>query len=82
MAVQFLLVLFLEAKDDLNRAGVHRGFSGVGTNNAGGILENVCGDCLAVDGVFSDTLLVAAHLRSGLKLKYGMSVWKFLDSQG
>lgn len=62
MAVQFLLVLFLEAKDDLNRAGMHRGLSSFGTNNARSILENVRSDSLATDGIFGDTLLVTAHL--------------------
>ena len=63
MAVQFLLVLFFETEDDLNGTGVHGGLPTVGTNNAGGILENMRGDRLAIDGVFSDAFLVAAHLR-------------------
>ena len=63
MTVQFLLVLFFKAKDNLNRAGVHRGLSGFGTNNAGGVLEDVRGNRLAVDGVFGDAFLVATHLR-------------------
>jgi len=62
MAVQFLLVLFFEAKDDLNRTGVHGGLSSGGTNNTGGVLENVRGDCPAIDGVFGDPFLVTTHL--------------------
>jgi hypothetical protein len=61
MAVQFLLVLFFKAKDDLNRAGVHRGLPGLGTNNAGGVLKDVRGNRLAVDGVFGNAFLVATH---------------------
>ena len=80
MAVQFLLVLFLKAKYDLNRTGVHRGFSGFGTDNAGGVLENVRGDCLAIDSVFGNTFLVAAHLCSALNI--GVRVRMFLGVQG
>jgi len=63
MAVQFLLVLFFETKNNLNGAGVHRGLSRVGTNDTGGVLEDVRGNRLAVDGVFGDAFLVATHLR-------------------
>ena len=80
MAVQFLLVLFLEAKDDLNRAGVHRGLSSFGTNDAGGVLENVCSDGLAIDGVFGNTFLVAAHLCGTLNTGTKMGI--FLDARG
>ena len=62
MAVQLLLVLFFETEDNLNRAGVHRGLSRFGANNAGGVLEDVGGNRLAVDGVFGDAFLVATHL--------------------
>jgi hypothetical protein len=79
MAVQFLLVLFFKAKYDLNGAGVHGGLSSFGTNNAGGVLENVRGDRLAIDGVFGDTFLVAAHLQGTLNTDMG--VWIFLDAQ-
>jgi len=77
MAVQFLLVLFFEAKDDLNGTGVHGGFSSVGTNNTRGVFENVRSDCLAVDGIFSDPLLVAAHLSSTSNADMGVRI--FLD---
>ena len=62
MAVQFLLVLFFKTEDNLNGTGVHRGLSRFGTNNAGGVLEDVRGNRFAVDGVFGDAFLVATHL--------------------
>lgn len=80
MAVQFLLVLFLEAKDDLNRAGVHGSLSSGGTNNTGGVLENVRGYCLAIDGVFGNPFLVTAHLSGISNTDAGVRV--FLDVPG
>jgi len=75
MAVQFLLVLFFKAEDDLNRTGVHRGLSRFGTNNTGGILKNVRSDRFAIDGVFSNTFLVAAHLRGASDTDVGVRVF-------
>ena len=80
MAVQFLLVLFLQAENDLNGAGVHGGLSSVGTNHTGGVLKDVCGDRLAVDGVLSDTFLVTAHLRGTSNTDMGARM--FWDVQG
>jgi hypothetical protein len=40
----------------------------------------VCGDGLAVHGVFSDALLIATHLRGGLGADTGVST--FLDAPG
>jgi len=80
MAVQFLLVLFFKAEDDLNRTGVHGSLSSVGTNNTGGVLEDVRGDCLAIDGVFSDTFLVTAHLCGTSNTDMGARM--FLDVPG
>lgn len=63
MAVEFLLVLFFQAEDDLNGARVRGGLSSGGTKDTGGVLEDVGGDDLTIHGVFSNTFLVAAHLR-------------------
>ena len=82
MAVQFLLVLFLEAKDNLNWTWSRRNFASVGDNDLRGIpgheaisvikiqlnfceaiLEDMCGDIFASNGVFCHTFLVASHLR-------------------
>ena len=86
MAVQFLLVLFFETKYDLNRAGVHRGLPRFGTNNAGGVLEDVRGNRLAVDGVFGDAFLVATHLcgtsDADMKGRVFFSAYKIEDLQG
>ena len=62
MAVEFLLVLFFQTEDDLDRAGVHSSFPSGGAKNTGGILEDVRSHGLAVHGVFGDTFLIAAHL--------------------
>lgn len=56
VAVQFVLLLLLETKDDLN--GSWDGRKG-GTK---GPLEYVCSDSLAINGIFGDTWLVATHL--------------------
>ena len=74
MAVQLLLVLFFEAKDYLNGTGVHGGLSNVGTNNARGVFKDVRSDCLAIDGIFSDPFLVAAHLSSTLNADVGVRI--------
>ena len=75
MAVQLLLVLFFEAKDDLNGTGVHGGLSGVSTNNTRGVFENVRSDRLAVDGIFSDSFLVAAHLSGTSNTDVGVRIF-------
>lgn len=80
MAVQFLLILFLEAKKNLDGAGVHSGLSRVGTNDAGGVLKDVRGNCLATDGVFGDTFLVTTHLSRLSDVDTGMRI--FLDTLG
>lgn len=59
---------------------MHGSFSSVGTNNTGGVLENVGSDCLTVDGVFSDPFLVAAHLGSTSDTDAGIRI--FLDILG
>jgi len=57
---------------------VHGGLSGVGTNNTGGVLEDVRGDRLAIDGVFSDAFLVTAHLRGTSNTDMGVRVsWTY-----
>jgi hypothetical protein len=67
MAVQLLLVLLFEAKDDLNGTGVHGGLSSVGTNNTRRVFEDVRSDSLAINGIFSNPFLVAAHLSGYIK---------------
>jgi len=62
VAVEFLLVLFFQTEDDLDRAGVHSSFPSGGAENTGGVLENVRSHGFAVHSVFGDTFLVAAHL--------------------
>jgi hypothetical protein len=63
MAVEFLLILLFQAEDDLNGTRVHGGLPSGGAENTGGVLEDVRSDGSAIHGVFSDTFLVAAHLR-------------------
>lgn len=62
MAIEFLLVLFFQTEDDLNRTRVHGGLASRGAKNTGGVLEDVRGDGLAIYCVFGDTFLVTAHL--------------------
>ena len=80
MTVQFLLILFLETKDNLDGAGVHGGLPCVGTDDAGGVLEDVCSNCLSIDGVFGDTFLVTTHLSRLSDTGMGMRI--FLDALG
>lgn len=80
MAVQFLLVLFFKAKDDLNGARMHGGLSSVGANDTGGVLKNVRSDWLAIYGVFSDAFLVAAHLNGTSNTDMGVRI--FLEVPG
>lgn len=80
MAIELLLILFFQTKDDLNGAGVHGGFPSGGTENTCGVLEDVSGDSLPIHGVFSDTFLVAAHLRSTSDAD--MEVQIFADAPG
>ena len=63
MAVEFLLVLLFETEDDLNGTSVTGSLPGRCAEYAGGVLEDVRGDGLAIHCVFSDALLVTAHLR-------------------
>lgn len=63
MAIQFLLVLFFEAENDLNGTGLHGGLPRWGAEDASGVLEYVRRDSLAIHGVLGDTFLVATHLR-------------------
>jgi hypothetical protein len=41
---------------------VHGGLSSVGTNNTRRVFEDVRSDSLAINGIFSNPFLVAAHL--------------------
>jgi hypothetical protein len=62
MAVELLLVLLLEAENDLHRTRSHGHLTGITDNDIGRILHDVCSDILAPDGVLGDTILVTAHL--------------------
>jgi len=80
MAIQLLLVLFFEAKYDLNGAGVHGGLPSVGTNNTRCVFEDMRSDWLVIDGIFSDPFLVATHLSSTSNADVGVRI--FLDILG
>ena len=62
MTVQLLLVLFLQAEEDLDGAGSGGDLAGRGNDDLGGELEDVCGDVLATDSVLGDAFLITTHL--------------------
>ena len=61
MAIQLLLVLLLQTKDDLHRASTSGYFARLGHDDLRSILENMGGDVLAGDTVLRNALLVATH---------------------
>jgi hypothetical protein len=64
MAVQFLLVLFLQAKDDLDGNGARRDLSSVSHHDVGRVLEDVRCHIFAGNRVLRNTVLVATHLNT------------------
>lgn len=61
MAVQLLLVLLLEAENDLDWTSTGRNFTRVTDDNLGSVFEYMSGHILSGDGVLGDTLLIATH---------------------
>jgi len=61
MAIQLLLVLFFQAEDDLDGTGTSGNLASVGYNDLRCVFEHVGCHVLSSNGVFGDTLLVAAH---------------------
>ena len=63
MAVQFVLLLFFKTKDNM-KLEFHLGLSSVGIGRSNGVLEDMCGDILAVlSSGFDVGFFVAFHLR-------------------
>lgn len=61
MAIQLLLVLFFQTKDDLYRASTSGHLACLGHDDLRSVLENMGGDIFAGDAVFGNALLVATH---------------------
>ena len=61
MAIQLLLVLLLQTKENLHGASTSGHFARLGYDDLRSILENMSGNVLAGDTVLRNALLVATH---------------------
>lgn len=64
--IELLLILLLEAKQDLNGNAAGGDFATIGNHNIGGVLEDVRGDVLGADSVLCNAFNIASHLSCAL----------------